>query len=172
MSKPPDASPPVLQAVDSAPQAAAHARRRHWLRLLARAPLPRLEEALAGMVPARVAWLRPPETGLMMVRGRIGGTGDRFNLGELTVTRCALRVVNDDGAVAAGVGYVLGRSARQAELVALADALLQDPAHGARLQRDLLEPLEAELVAAALHSERQAQATRVEFFTVARETVR
>ncbi len=170
MSRSVDAIPQVLHAVDSAPEDAARTRRQQWLRLLARAPIERLERALSAFPTAHIAWLRKPETGLMMVRGRIGGTGDRFNLGELTVTRCALRVTDETGSATAGVAYVLGRSARQAELAALADALLQTPTHGARLQRTLLEPQEANLAAVALRSARQVQATRVEFFTVARET--
>src|SRR5687767_143322 len=86
--------------------------RAHWMALLARAPIDLLEPALRehAAVPSR--WLRAPETGLMMVQGRAGGTGERFNLGEVTVTRCALRVQADatDGADATvGVAYVLGR---------------------------------------------------------------
>ncbi|MBU2410371.1 MAG: phosphonate C-P lyase system protein PhnG, partial [Gammaproteobacteria bacterium] len=63
-----------------------------WMALLARAPVALLEPALAQHTRIEPQWLRPPETGLMMVQGRAGGTGERFNLGEVTVTRCALRV--------------------------------------------------------------------------------
>ena len=105
--------------------------RPEWMALLSRAPLPVLEQALADQAGAPLQWLRKPETGLYMVQGRAGGTGERFNLGELTVTRCALRVGGEDGAV--GVAYVMGRNHRQAQLAAVADALLQDPAQHERI---------------------------------------
>jgi alpha-D-ribose 1-methylphosphonate 5-triphosphate synthase subunit PhnG len=133
--------------------------------VLARADLEMLERGLAPFASREVSWLRRPETGLMMLRARTGGTGDRFNFGEMTVTRCTLRL---PGAVT-GVAYVQGRSHRKAELAALADALLQIPASREAVLRAVVEPAEraAEARAAGMH--RRAQATRVEFFTVARE---
>lgn len=139
--------------------------RREWLGLLARAPLSILE-AWASRQPQRaVTWLRRPETGLAMVRARAGGTGEQFNLGEMTVTRCALKL---DGA-GAGVAYVQGRSARRAELAALADALLQGD-EGSTVRRELLDPLRARLESESARARRRAQSTKVEFFTLARET--
>ena len=138
--------------------------RRSWLGLLARAPLPMLE-AWAQRQPQRgFTWLRKPETGLAMVRARAGGTGAKFNLGEMTITRCVLRL---NGA-AEGVAYVQGRSHRKAELAALADALLQG-AEADAVRRELLAPLRARLDAEAARMRRKAHATRVDFFTVARE---
>jgi alpha-D-ribose 1-methylphosphonate 5-triphosphate synthase subunit PhnG len=99
-----------------------------------------------------------------MVRGRAGGTGAQFNLGEMTLTRCALRL---DGA-ATGVAYVQGRSARKAEIAALADALLQT-AEAADVRRELIEPVRARLAADAARERRNARATKVEFYTLARE---
>lgn len=147
--------------------------RAHWMALLARAPLGLLEPALQAHASLPARWLRAPETGLMMVQGRAGGTGERFNLGEVTVTRCALRVAVDGaegGEPAVGVAYVLGRSHRQVQLAALADALLQDTAHQAALDASLLDPIRNHL--AQMQAERQARAasTRVDFFTVARES--
>src|SRR6218665_2531721 len=66
--------------------------RAHWMALLARAPLDLLNPAWPGPPRQPVRGLRPPESGLMRVQGRVGGTGERFHLGEVTVTRCALRV--------------------------------------------------------------------------------
>jgi len=160
----------MLQAVDSAAAPAADARRQRWLRVLARAPVSQLAQALANVPRDGITWLRPAEVGLMMVRARVGGTGDRFNLGEMTVTRCAVRVVEPGGEVLVGIGHVRGRSLRQAELVALADALMQSPMHAAQLQQELLNPVEQTLAADDARRARQAQATRVEFFTVARES--
>jgi alpha-D-ribose 1-methylphosphonate 5-triphosphate synthase subunit PhnG len=64
--------------------------RASWMALLARAPLELLESDLGSRVSTSPHWQRAPKTGLMMVQGRIGGSGKRFNLGEVTVTRCAL----------------------------------------------------------------------------------
>ena len=142
--------------------------RPEWMALLARAPVDLLEEVLAAHPAPALQWLRRPETGLYMVQGRAGGTGERFNLGEMTVTRCALRAAGHEGAPV-GVAYVRGRNHRQAHLAALADALLQDPQTHGVLARDVLMPVRARL--AQMSSERvaRAQSTKVDFFTVARE---
>ncbi len=150
-----------LHAVDSA----GHAERQSWIGVLARTDLALLETGLAGIAPQAFEWLRKPETGLVMVRARAGGTGTRFNFGEMTVTRCALRLA--DGA--AGVAYVQGRSHRKAQLAALADALLQTDSSAAAVRSAVLLPAERALADAAGRMQRRAQATRVEFFTVARE---
>jgi len=104
--------------------------RREWLAVLARAPREALAEH-ASHVLRDVSFdiLRKPETGLVMVRARIGNTGDRFNLGESTITRCIVRHHAADGRATAGVGYVLGRDSDRAVWVASFDALLQQPAH-------------------------------------------
>lgn len=138
--------------------------------LLARAPLQVLEAALTQHSAAAPRWLRSPETGLMMVQGRAGGTGERFNLGEVTVTRCALRLPGASVQALVGVGYVMGRSHRHAHLAALADALLQDPAQQPVLQAQLLQPVRDHLARQQLLRQQRVQSTRVEFFTVARES--
>ncbi|MGC8518889.1 MAG: phosphonate C-P lyase system protein PhnG [Steroidobacteraceae bacterium] len=140
-----------------------------WMRLLSRAPLPMLEAHLADLTGAQPRWLRRPESGLVMVQGRIGGSGERFNLGEVTVTRCALRT--DPERVRCehvGVAYILGRSARHAELAATADALLQDPLHRARVPADLLTGIAQWLAERQTAQAEKARATQVEFFTAAR----
>jgi alpha-D-ribose 1-methylphosphonate 5-triphosphate synthase subunit PhnG len=160
----------MFQAHDSG--ANTEAERRDWMELLARAPLATLENWMrgageSGSLPGRI-WLRKPETGLAMLRARAGGTGERFNLGELTLTRCTLRL--ETGEV--GVAYVRGRSHRKAELAAFADALLQSATWAAAVRRRLLEPLRARLDAETARDGRKAQATRVEFLTLAREAGR
>ncbi|GAA5785535.1 phosphonate C-P lyase system protein PhnG [Chitiniphilus shinanonensis] len=140
------------------------AQRRHWLGVLAQASPVELEQHLARRALPALHWLRRPETGLMMVRGRAGGTGAQFNLGEVSVTRCAVQ----DDAGRLGVGYVRGRVVRHAELVALFDLLLQDDIQRADLLPALIEPLAARQRAARATAGAQAAATRVEFFTLAR----
>jgi alpha-D-ribose 1-methylphosphonate 5-triphosphate synthase subunit PhnG len=152
-----------------------HSRRRAWLAVLARAPRADLESALlhafeGNALPA-YEWLRAPEIGLAMVRGRIGGTGDPFNLGEATVTRATLRlkgVAGSDGAAPVGVACQLGRDKRRAELAALADALLQVPERHAALNERLIEPLAARIAAQRETRRQDAASTRVEFFTMVR----
>lgn len=146
--------------------------RAQWMALLARAPLPLLERALSPHeTQRRIEWLRRPETGLYMVQGRVGGTGERFNLGEVTVTRCALRsIAADDSQTPVGVAYVLGRHHRQAELAALADALLQESAHQHALEQELLTPVRQYLIAQRSQRQAEVQSTKVDFYTVARES--
>jgi alpha-D-ribose 1-methylphosphonate 5-triphosphate synthase subunit PhnG len=137
--------------------------------LLARAPVPLLSGALRAHTSTPPLWLRKPETGLMMVQGRAGGTGERFNLGEITVTRCALRLAGDSTEAPVGVAYVLGRNHRQAQLAAMADALLQDPAQRDLLEAQLLDPVRRHLQQAQAQRHQRAQTTKVDFLTVARE---
>jgi len=144
--------------------------RPHWMALLARAPMPVLEAALTSHSSAAPRWLRAPETGLMMVQGRAGGTGERFNLGEVTVTRCALRLPGATQQAPVGVAYVMGRSHRHAQLAALADALLQDPLQQPVLDVQLLQPVREHLAHQQAQRQQRVQSTKVEFFTVARES--
>ncbi|MDX6748661.1 phosphonate C-P lyase system protein PhnG [Geminicoccaceae bacterium 1502E] len=138
--------------------------RRRWLGVLAAAPAEALADAWAreGDAPP-MRYLRAPETGLVMVRGRMGGTGRRFNMGEMTVTRCAV-VAGDT----VGHGYVAGRDKRRAEMVARLDALLQMDGRRERLLRDLVEPLAAAQAKARAATARKAAATKVDFFTLVR----
>lgn len=142
---------------------AADPQRQRWMAVLARADAAAIAarlETLAPPPPHRR--LRGPETGLVMVRGRQGGDGAPFNLGEMTVTRCTVQL--ESGAV--GHAYVAGRDARKAELAALLDALLQDPARREALLATVIEPLAAAQAAAAAREARRAAATRVEFLTM------
>ena len=139
--------------------------RRRWLSVLAKAPLAALEDAwreTGGTVEFR--YLREPEVGLCLVRARAGGTGMRFNLGEMTIARCTVRLAGGE----VGHGYVGGRSTRHAELIALFDALLQRPDRLTLPLGGLIDRLEA-----AQHQRRRDLAakvapTRVEFFTMVR----
>ncbi|MDD2545184.1 MAG: phosphonate C-P lyase system protein PhnG [Burkholderiaceae bacterium] len=159
----------MFQAFDN-PGPAASSRRAHWMALLARAPLPLLESALGERAAGDARWLRAPETGLMMVQGRAGGSGERFHLGEVTVTRCALRLrVEAEDADAVGVSYIVGRSHRHVHLAAVADALLQSPAQHAAIDAAVLEPIRAHLAQQQAQRQDRARRTKVEFFTVARE---
>jgi alpha-D-ribose 1-methylphosphonate 5-triphosphate synthase subunit PhnG len=158
----------MFHSVDSPEQGQGSARQA-WLRLLSRAPTELLELGLGADASVTPDWLRKPEAGLMMVQGRVGGTGEKFNVGEVTVTRCALRLSLEASLSSVGVGYVLGRSHRQAQLVAIADALLQDETRHEALTETLLAPIRAWLNRQNSERAERAQTTRVDFFTVARE---
>ena len=132
--------------------------------LLARAPAGRAAVLLDALGPRPAfGWLRRPEIGAVMVRGRAGATGAPFNLGEMTVTRCALRLAS--GAV--GHGWVQGRDRPGAEAAALLDALL-GTAEGSRLRAAVLDPLAAEEAHRRAARAGRAAATRVDFFTLIR----
>jgi alpha-D-ribose 1-methylphosphonate 5-triphosphate synthase subunit PhnG len=139
-------------------------RRQNWLAILARAERPAIEARLSaqGPLPGHRR-LRGPETGLVMVQGRAGGSGAPFNLGEMTVTRCTVH--NEHGRV--GHAYIAGRDPRKAELVASLDAALQDPDAGPALEQAVVLPLAEALAAADALVRAEAEATRVDFFTLA-----
>lgn len=136
--------------------------RRHWMAVLARAEAAEVEARLAEPLPPH-ARLRGPEVGLAMVRGRAGGTGAAFNLGEMTVTRCTVR----DEAGRIGHAVIAGRDLRRAELTAALDAALQDPARQDGLLQAVVAPLHAAQQAARAATAAKAAATRVQFFTLA-----
>lgn len=141
------------------------AARQALMRACADASEPELEAAIAalGALPAAEE-LRPPQTGLVMLRGRIGGSGPAFNVGEATVTRAVLRL--ETGAM--GFSYLLGRSHRRARLAALVDALGQDRDCRAKLQQSLVAPVLARRAGAEAQRRAEAAATKVDFFTLVR----
>lgn len=143
--------------------ASPHAARQKWMSILARASAEALAARLASLPPLPAGeTLRAPETGLVMVRGRAGGDGDAFNLGEMTVTRCAIRL---GGHI--GHAYVAGRDHKKARLAALLDAALQDTELHDAYMRAVVEPLAAAQQEARAAEARKAAATRVDFFTMA-----
>ncbi|MEL7167593.1 MAG: phosphonate C-P lyase system protein PhnG [Pseudomonadota bacterium] len=141
-----------------------NAERKAWMGLLAKAPEGRIAALLdAAQARPEFKWLRAPEIGSTMVRGRAGGTGAPFNIGEMSVTRCALTLASGE----VGHAYIQGRRKSDAEAAALVDALMQGASAGA-IRRAVLDPLEAEQSAARTARAEKAAATKVEFFTMAR----
>ncbi|PWQ96223.1 phosphonate C-P lyase system protein PhnG [Leucothrix arctica] len=140
------------------------AARKHWISMLSQALPEELETAFEALAESPdYRWLRPAESGLAMVRARAGGTGQRFNLGETTMTRASI-LLGDT----AGHGYLIGRNKRHAELAAVFDALLQQPSLQSKLLESVIQP-----IAERLHSNKKQQSqetdkTRVEFFTMVR----
>ena len=108
--------------------------------------------------------VRSGENGMVMVRGRIGGDGAPFNLGEATVSRAAVRLATGE----IGYGYVLGRDRTKARLIAVCDALVQCERHYPTLEQRVLAPIRARLTAVRELDAERVAATKVEFFTLVR----
>ena len=145
----------------------ATAARSDWMGVLARSNPKSLAERMAGLGSAPAFdWLRKPEFGAVMTRGRAGGTGRMFSLGEMTVTRCALRLRDRPEIV--GHAYVQGRAAAKAEQAAVADAMLQTPDLAEAVMAEVVEPLRAEEAARRLKLRRKAGSSKVDFFTMVR----
>lgn len=115
-------------------------------------------------LPSEAELLRGPETGLVTVRGRIGGGGAPFNVGEATVTRATVRLPSGQ----VGHSYALGRDKDKARLAAIADALWQDPAQREAVETKLAAPLRAALDTARETRRVETAATKVDFFTMVR----
>ncbi|MDJ1159106.1 phosphonate C-P lyase system protein PhnG [Chelatococcus sp. SYSU_G07232] len=141
-----------------------HAARQAAMAACSEATCAELAQALEQLAPLPAAEdLRAPETGLVMLRGRMGGDGRPFNLGEATVTRAAVRLATGE----AGFAYHLGRDAGRARLAAILDALWQAPARRTAVEA-ALAPIRARLAAEAGTRARRTAATRVDFFTMVR----
>ena len=108
--------------------------------------------------------LREPENGLVMVRGRIGGDGAAFNLGEATVSRAAVRLSTGE----VGFGYTLGRDGEKARMIALCDAMVQSEAFSGAVEAMVIAPLRAAIAAERSRSAAETAATRVDFYTLVR----
>jgi alpha-D-ribose 1-methylphosphonate 5-triphosphate synthase subunit PhnG len=109
-----------------------------------------------------VQMIRGPETGLIMLRGRTGGGGAPFNLGEATVSRASVRI--ETGEI--GHGYCLGRDTEKAKLIAILDALFQREPEN--IEFAVLRPLRDAAHAADQKLREETAATKVDFFTMVR----
>jgi alpha-D-ribose 1-methylphosphonate 5-triphosphate synthase subunit PhnG len=108
--------------------------------------------------------LREPENGLVMVRGRIGGDGAPFNLGEVTVSRAAVRLPSGE----VGFGYTLGRDRQKARMIALCDALIQSDEYADAVETKIVEPLRTQMISTRSQRAAETAATRVDFYTMVR----
>ena len=139
--------------------------RQAWMAVLARATAAELEAIFdhrGGLPPHTI--LKPAEVGTLMLEARAGGSGQRFNAGEATLTRCVVRLV--PGRL--GYSYSLGIDRRKALLAAVLDGLLQCPQTGRDLEQTVIAPLAEKQRQAREIASRKAAATKVDFFTLAR----
>ncbi len=144
--------------------------RQEWLAVLSTATRDDLERFWRELDAGHAfRTLRNSESGLTMIRGRADGSGRPFNLGEASISRCVVATEDSgDNSEIMGVGYVLGRDRRHAELTARFDALFQDSAQGASARDSILPVLKDKRRQAADAASRKTDATRVEFFTMVR----
>jgi alpha-D-ribose 1-methylphosphonate 5-triphosphate synthase subunit PhnG len=136
--------------------------RQHWMHVIARSP-DALASFDADLRHCSHRFIRPAEIGMAMVRARAGASGSPFNVGEMTMTRCAVQLA--DGTV--GHGYVAGRNRRHAELAALADARLQGGEQAVWMHK-LIDPAADALARAGARNEARNETTRVDVTTLVR----
>ncbi|WNN42911.1 phosphonate C-P lyase system protein PhnG [Winslowiella toletana] len=139
--------------------------RQHWLSVLAHSQPEQLEQHwLALKLQPDYQVIRPAETGLTRLQARMGATGQRFVLGDMTITRAVVRTA--DGTC--GYSYIAGRDKAHAERCALLDALLQQQEMHQLLQQQLITPLAAARAERQQLRSREIASSRVDFFTLVR----
>lgn len=138
--------------------------RKEWIGLLGSADPQWLEQQKKrlGVDPTPDFMVRP-ETGMIMMQARQDGAGPRFNLGEVTVSRCILKL---DGVM--GYAMVMGSNLRHAKLAALFDAMLQMPDSGSGLRESLVPELRRLQKERRDKEARDVRSSKVEFFTMKR----
>lgn len=153
-----------LSSSPTLPESTDAGARQHLMATLAASSPEAVAEHFSALPELTYELVRQPETGLVMVRGRMGGTGSPFNLGEVTVTRCVVRLETGE----TGSGYSLGRNKQKALHSALIDALWQQPAMKARIEAEVIEPLAQARETARETVREETEATKVNFFTMVR----
>lgn len=155
----------VANQQDPTTQTDAQAARQRWMGILAKASSDDLQQQWQALqLEPEYQFIRKPETGLTMLRGRLGGAGQPFNFGEMTLTRCAVRL--SSGTL--GVSYIAGRDKQHAITAALADALLQEADTTTLLQNTLITPLAEKQTEQVQARAAAANSTKVDFFTLVR----
>jgi len=138
--------------------------RKAAMAVLAHATAAEISGQLASIALPAHENLREAENGLVMVRGRIGGDGAPFNLGEATVSRAAVRLASGE----VGFGYTPGRDREKARMIALCDALVQSGEFADEVETQVIAPLRTAMLARRSARSAQAAATRVDFYTMVR----
>ncbi|MFZ5731233.1 MAG: phosphonate C-P lyase system protein PhnG [Pseudomonadota bacterium] len=138
-------------------------RRQAVMAVLVHAETAELAALLAATGAPAYETLRAQQ-GLVMMRGRIGGDGAPFNLGEATVARAAVRLASGE----VGFGYALGRDQQKAGLIAVCDAMIQSPGHCDAVETRIVAPLSKKLSDARAQQAARTAATRVDFYTMVR----
>ncbi|MFH2058198.1 MAG: phosphonate C-P lyase system protein PhnG [Pseudomonadota bacterium] len=139
--------------------------RKDWIGLLGSADPADLESALEKLNPTlEYTHIVKPETGMLMVQAKADGSNGRFNLGEITISKCILQINGQY----MGAGWTMGSNLRHAELAALFDGLFQDPVFQKTLDNTLIPLLKEKQQALNDCRLKDAADTKVEFFTLKR----
>ncbi len=142
--------------------------RQRWMRALALGEEKALEEALRQYPSLPIySYLRKPETGMLMLEGKAGSTGQRFNVGEMLVTRCAV-ALEHNATKFEGHAYIMGNKPRHAAMAAVLDALMQCDSFSEDLETRLVAPLLEKHAQKQENTAVQTAATKVDFFTMVR----
>ncbi|MEH2919630.1 methylphosphonate degradation complex subunit PhnG [Samsonia erythrinae] len=143
--------------------------RQHWMSVLAHSDPERLQTQWQSLgITPNYRLIRPPEVGMIQVQARMGGEGQRFFMGDVTVTRAVVQLSEHSAPSSYGYSYVIGRNKPHAELSALIDALLQRPSLHRQLQNALIEPLYDQLLSLRKQRAQAIAASQVDFFTLVR----
>ncbi|MFZ2154845.1 MAG: phosphonate C-P lyase system protein PhnG [Bradyrhizobium sp.] len=140
------------------------AQRKAAMMVLAHSDAAEIAHCLDAIATPAYEALREPENGLVMLRGRIGGDGAPFNLGEATVSRAAVRLATGE----VGFGYLLGRDRQKAQMIALCDALVQSEEFADAVEQRVVAPLRAAMISDRSRRAQETAATRVDFYTLVR----
>ena len=140
------------------------ARRRAAMAVLAHSEATEIAGHLEELELPAYESLREGENGLVMMRGRVGGDGAPFNLGEATVSRAAVRLASGE----MGFGYALGRDREKARMIALCDALMQSVGFADRIEAKVIAPLRVAMLARRTRKAAESAATKVDFYTMVR----
>lgn len=139
--------------------------RQYWMSVMAKSNSERLMALSSNhMNTHEFETIRAAEVGLTQVRGRMGGTGSAFNVGDMTITRCVVR--SNKGHY--GHSYIAGRNKEHATRAAQLDAMLQDEVLQAELLLDIIEPLQQECIQQQVEKNHEVNQTKVNFFTLVR----
>ncbi|MGL4429112.1 MAG: phosphonate C-P lyase system protein PhnG [Silvania sp.] len=139
--------------------------RQRWMAVLAHSQPAALAARMTALnLAPSYELIRAPETGLVQIQARMGGTGARYFAGDATLTRAVVRLASGT----LGYSYQLGRNKHHAEQCAVIDALLQETAHFQTLMETLITPLEADRAARIAARLAETNASRVDFFTLVR----
>lgn len=153
-----------MTATSQTDEEAGQNRRRAVMAVLAHTDGAEISARLDAIALPAHETLREPENGLVMVRGRVGGDGAAFNLGEASVSRAAVRLATGE----VGFGYTLGRDRQKAQMIALCDAMVQSANYADIVESGVVAPLRAALTAARNRKAAETAATRVDFYTMVR----
>lgn len=147
-----------------AAEGAMQAQRKAAMAVLAHSGTAEIAERLGAVALPAHEHLREAENGLVMVRGRVGGDGAPFNLGEATVSRAVVRLASGE----VGFGYTLGRDLDKARMIALCDAMVQSGELADAVEAKVLAPLRTAMLGRRQRKSAEAAATRVDFYTMVR----